>query len=161
MVAQLKVWHAEYVCGERGGRSGGADDASRQAYAEHRLWIEAAVLEIIVPTHLDRPLEVIRQDIMERVAAISDALATDISCAQYAPLRRWQNTVLIPLQAEFMALKEQPDLERYKHALRQFLQTDEGGAAILNIELEQLRQYTEYPEGVAEFVEAITEPVPD
>lgn len=127
-------------------------------YAQMRAEAEKTILTILMPTTDPLvPLPLVKQDLIERVMSISDSLATDISGAQHADLRRWQNSVFIPLQKEFLELKGRPNFDRYAKALSHFLRSESEGADILNLDLSKLREFRRNPDAVKLFVQAISE----
>lgn len=134
----------------------GRKQFSNEAYNRERRALEADIVTVLTCAESDASLAALKQDAKERVISVYDSLVADMSSAGQKSLRQWQNSVLLPLQKQFMQLAVTPDCELFEKTLQQFLATDEQGAAAAGLDLHKLRCYEQYPDEVTRFVNAVS-----
>ncbi len=133
---------------------------ARAAYSDIRKALDTISCEVLMSfeeaSQESRSLEQLKEESIEKITALYDSLITDLSSVPDSHLRKWQNSVMVPIHKGFLCLVEHQDFNAYATLLKEFLDTDRAGAEIIGVELNDLNMGKACPGVLSHFQRNIT-----
>lgn len=148
----LSHWYLNTLCSNRTFRD--------KTYRKIRKEIESnigSILKLDEANIDNQNLDDLKKDVTSRITSLYDSLTVDTSNASHVELKKWQNQALLPLQADFMHICEEPNIPKFKGIISRFMACEQIGASIIGIDLKHLNDYEQYPHVLNHFIACISE----